>query len=1710
MRRIRTHKAIRVWLRQGLAGVLALALMLGVLPAGTFRARAASDEQSWAMPYMEQLVDWGVMRGDIDGNLYPNRNITRAEFVTMINRAYGYTDVGPTPFTDVTGKEWYADDIAIAYKVGYFQGIAGNTAAPKNPLVREQAAMLLARNMMLQENPGEVLDFKDGRAFSQWSRGMVQAITALGVITGYPDGTFRPQNNITRGEASAMLVRAVGELVNTPGEHSLGSVYGNVTVNTSGVTLKDTVIVGNLYLTGGIGLGEVLLENVTVLGQIVVSGAGESNSAQSSVVMRNVEATEMIVDSINNQFVTVRAEGNTKIANTSVRTNGYVEDASTPGFGLKYIELNGEAGTKLQLAGNIIEAVNRTPNSTLEMAQGAADKITIDEQATGSAVTIDRGARIRELNLDVTCGVSGDGDIDKLNVGAAGCTVTMLPDDISIRPGITGTIAGINMDSATASEWSSEPRLLAGYPHAKNVSVSSATLLFSTNKAGTVYWAVTALADGSLDAETVISPPKTSGKIVASGSLNAASSQLEYTAEIKKLTSDGSYYISAIMVDARGNRSPLKVAAFGVPDETVPAFAKGYPKMTRTGTDVAQATVMPTKSCQMYYALLPAGSVAPTGDEFKANAISGNLGYGSVDVVKNVTLPVNVNSVPLEEQTSYDLYLWLTDYDGAKSSKVTKLTFTTADETPPIVTEIMQTNAQAAAAEITYALNEPGTLYWAIVAEGNDSFMNYELDTTEAKVKVESGVGALKRGASNANKADTDVRINITGLNTKNTGTTSYTVYYIAKDKQGNYGDQVRFINVRTLDTTPPTVKQEFTKYNGDDKDAPMPDTDIRLVFDESVRGGSGTDKLFLNLYQAVQSATNQADKNRAREALASALRAHITLWYVPTSGAPAPVAERTWTYGDANYDGVPWVIDWHYATVAMESGGSMVITLPTTDDRASEPSALNLDSGATYYFHMEGIYDNALTPNPMTNGNLPQFRTVYAQISLSNNETTSINVNGATVELDMCLNVEPISTRKVADTERWDMIMWSDTSVSLDIYQRELDETGKVVVDWGRLGSTATITVNSNAKQSGISLQGNVLTQAGQGQTTFPALNPELDGGLEEGHVYQYGVHFTQVGDLSRDDYDSWSELVTMQFAIIAGGASGLGTVAGSVNDNYDAMINQGYVTSIGLAYSPGGLTDILTLRHQFTDRSVPQFLDDAPRFTTGSSTVRMDLALNREGTIYYVVAPANSITTVANNPDGGAGTPVTASNDGRQLPPNTPPTSGLTYIPTDGSERLPYQKFIAFTNPDLKKPIGYSTPTYLNIVDPRYTSSDVQDGNVTFTGVVQSVTIDGLKPSTRDEAGNLVESWYYVYYVIQGRGEVYSPVQCYRFMMGEVERPTVRVEGGQTTTSARMTPDQDAQLSYALVEFNKLPVWIRQTFTDKDGNNHTDTTTGQKMTVLQALMTPISGTTKETYFDSYASDTQKSDMVQYVLGSVGGTNTAPTMTATVPGTVAKDTTVTRDFESFMSEDDTAEYVLLAAARHIYGGTNGTDYGFGAVRGLFKPDTVAPAYDGEQYLQLVIDKVWDGNTEVTDSSWRDDPGRYTYSGRVSIQFSKEVYFYQRSDSVNYEVIVNTSGSAGAGQKTIGEILGGTARGKLNVGRGYSTRTTRSTREYTLYFDKLADGDSVIFFDSGLISNASSTSTEGKLTLTFDTSLTAKDYGGNADLARPGFRTAWK
>ena len=87
----------------------------------------------------------------------------------------------------------------------------------------------------------------------------------------------------------------------------------------------------------------------------------------------------------------------------------------------------------------------------------------------------------------------------------------------------------------------------------------------------------------------------------------------------------------------------------------MPNFASGYPYMSKVTNISAQVTVMTTKTCRLYWAVLPKGSAAPTAQDFKSNAVTGNLGFGSIDINKNTLRSFDVNNVPLEEQERYDL-----------------------------------------------------------------------------------------------------------------------------------------------------------------------------------------------------------------------------------------------------------------------------------------------------------------------------------------------------------------------------------------------------------------------------------------------------------------------------------------------------------------------------------------------------------------------------------------------------------------------------------------------------------------------------------------------------------------------------------------------------------------------------------------------------------------------------------------------------------------------------------------------------------------------------------------------------------------------------------------------------------------------------------------------------------------------------------------------
>lgn len=1600
---------------------LCLAVLFGVSLTLTQTAKAAS----WMDPYLNQMKEWGVMKGDANGNLHGERAITRAEFVVMLNRAFGYQEMGANPFTDVPDDAWYADDIRISYKAGCLQGTSATTASPNAPVTREQAVALVGRSLRLKNTPGSTQNYRDENRISTWGRGVIRQATDMGIINGYPDGTFRPQAPISRGQAATVLSNAIGTLVNRSGDQKVGNVYGNLTITVPGVTLSNTIVTGNLYLTGGIGLDDVVLNNVTVGGKIVVCGTGSSQKGESSVILRNVTANGLEIDSMTNQFLSVRAEGLTSIKDTTVRTSGYIEDRTTNGNGLALIKLDGAEGAQFQLAGNIKEVINRSPASFLGIGGGVANKVTVDERATGSTLDIGINGTVRDLNLDTAATVTGKGDITSATVNASGSTIPMLPDTIVVRPGVTGNIGGAVMDSAAAIESSEDPRLLAGYPAARNVAPTSADAVFSANKSGTIYWAVTALTDGSVN-ETVLLNPATSHSVVKSGNIKVAASKTELTAKLSGLTKDGSYYISAMLVDARGRHSPVKVTAFTTPDDTVPAFAAGYPytNMTFSKTDTAgkeqivQAMVMPTKDCRLYYALLPKGSAAPTAANFKTGSITGNLGYGVMDVKKNTPLLISrVNTAYLAEETTYDLYLWLNDADNGKSSAVKKLSITTLDTTPPVLQSIRVSDVAARSASVTFSVNEPATLYWAVVKHGADFFANgiTDKETLAAKIQIETGLGALKKGSANASKAATDVKFTVSGLE----GQTSYDLYYVVKDKAGNYnvytGEFGFPLLLNTLDNEPPTVKQEFT-HDGTDSGklpTPYPDTSIRLVFSESVKGktqdGSGKPVYndFKKLYDDTLSAP--ADKKAAaREALANALRTHIKLYYRPVSGQPALVEEKTTTAAD----NTNWVIDYRYATVTLDAdSGEMIVTFPYNKDKPIE-SAINLSSGVTYYFELSGIVDTSVAENAMAGSRgvtkLPEFTTIDAQLVFSAVQSSG-QLPDTKGDPDMTFRLSPVTAASVNENVLWDMVIWSNKSLSFELYSRKVGTTV-----WEQVNGTKNaveIKTNTFNPQVGVTLAGSL----GLDWQKLKAFTEDRE----------FAIKITKLE--SSEVRDNWSGSVSLSITPVTGTAESLRNLSNTpflTPDSYKEFQNGIY------AVKEIGVPAKYTVSCSFRDQNAPTFDNGTPIFTVGDSSASIDIQLNRPNTrFYYVVTQVGKISTTLNDK-----TVITADNGNwDKLPKNG---EGLTA----GNVELPRADAI-------------TSGTYLNKA-PTYIA-----GIGRYDGSLQTVKISGLAASTK----------YIAYFVLQGESEEStSGVYAFRFETAEVVRPILSIS--VATTTATIKADRDANVNYMAFTAAKAGT----PFTDKlgthligDADKHKKwSPTYENLTLLEAMRENVmnGSVSLGSVFDFFADQSTK-DQIAGIIAS-GQTISYSVASGDLTLKAGSLTSKPIDFSKYMLPG--GRYWVVAVGKSPLG----SGYAFSANAPLYAVDNQPP-------------RVRAISTTITTTSvyktW-DEAANAKYSGTLKIDFDENLYFLTEDSDKLLQVVDKPLADVDKfGSYTSSTTIIGALDPRALTQRYLGSSGTAPCSSLTFDFTDIKRGTSITF-NSG-IADKSSNSGKGMGTL---------------------------
>jgi len=164
----------------------------------------------WAEASILQLVNKGIISGYPDGNYKPDQIMTRAEFAVVLVKAFNLKDAAGKIFKD-TQKHWAAGYISTAYAAGIIGGYSETEFGPDDPLTREQMAVMAVKAAGFQP-AGTLSGMTDSGLVSPWARETVSAAISNQVISGYPDQSFRPQVRATRAEAFTTVVKAISKI----------------------------------------------------------------------------------------------------------------------------------------------------------------------------------------------------------------------------------------------------------------------------------------------------------------------------------------------------------------------------------------------------------------------------------------------------------------------------------------------------------------------------------------------------------------------------------------------------------------------------------------------------------------------------------------------------------------------------------------------------------------------------------------------------------------------------------------------------------------------------------------------------------------------------------------------------------------------------------------------------------------------------------------------------------------------------------------------------------------------------------------------------------------------------------------------------------------------------------------------------------------------------------------------------------------------------------------------------------------------------------------------------------------------------------------------------------------------------------------------------------------------------------------------------------
>ena len=417
-------------MKKALSAAITISMVLGTVP----NAFAASNDINghWAQTAITSWENKNLISGYEDGSFRPNQAVTRAEFVTLMNKSLGLTEKGEVSFSDVSTSDWFYNDVAIAIKEGYCSGFPDGGFHPNEAVTRAQAASFVSNYKKLASNTEKASEFSDYTALPSWAAGAIGAMAEAGYMSGYPDGSFNGNKTLTRAEAVVTLDKVMnGAEVEKPSEK-------DVVIDKADTVLEDQTVEGNLVISEKVGDGDVTLKNVTVKGDLLVQGGG----SKSIHMVDGSVAGKVVLDKKSVNFV---VEGEAKIDTIELKQIGSINQNNFYG-NIGEVIISAETGTTNAIVLNVLTEKLTISEKAFVRIQSNIENVVIEKDAAGAKVDVASGARVSNMEVNAKAILSGGGNITTLEVNANGVTKST---SLSVRE--TNTASGVDKPTTSTT-----------------------------------------------------------------------------------------------------------------------------------------------------------------------------------------------------------------------------------------------------------------------------------------------------------------------------------------------------------------------------------------------------------------------------------------------------------------------------------------------------------------------------------------------------------------------------------------------------------------------------------------------------------------------------------------------------------------------------------------------------------------------------------------------------------------------------------------------------------------------------------------------------------------------------------------------------------------------------------------------------------------------------------------------------------------------------------------------------------------------------------------------------------------------------------------------------------------------------------------------------------------------------------------------------------